>query len=126
MKIAVGTIVSFHDQQYRCVRTEPYYRPDRTRSDLAEWVSECADCGASFRFRTPVRVRSFVPNRRCDKHKRPGVPVGRPTARRQAVRPVSAKRRRGVARGRPAAPRSATTRQTLSAQVTSHGFTLLW
>jgi hypothetical protein len=38
--------------------------------------SRCAECGASFRFmRTEERVKQRAFSRRCELHKRPGVPV---------------------------------------------------
>jgi len=67
-----------HDgQRYELVRTEPYTRTDGSDTTLAVWRSMCPTCGEAFEVRTPSRARRFEPNRRCEKHKRPGVRVNR-------------------------------------------------
>ena len=68
----------FYDgQRYDLVRTEPYTRTDGSQTELSVWQSECPVCGEAFEVRTPKRARKSEPNRRCGKHKRPGVRVNR-------------------------------------------------
>ena len=68
----------FYDgQRYDLVRTEPYTRTEGSQTELSVWQSECPVCGEAFEVRTPKRARRFEPNRRCGKHKRPGVRVNR-------------------------------------------------
>jgi hypothetical protein len=68
----------FYDgQRYELVRTEPYTRTDGGETELSIWQSECPVCGGAFEVRTPARARKFEPNRRCRKHRRPGVRVNR-------------------------------------------------
>lgn len=63
------------DQLYELARTEPYQRRDGTETELIVWQSHCATCGEPFELRTPSKASKFVPNRRCQKHKRPGARV---------------------------------------------------
>lgn len=62
-------------QRYDKIGHEPYTRIDGSHTQLAVWQSHCAECGAPFQFRAPARKRKLIPNRRCDRHKRPGVRV---------------------------------------------------
>ncbi len=66
----------YRGQRYELVRTEPYTRVDGGHTNLAIWRSACPRCGETFETRTSVRARKFG-NRRCPKHKRPGVRVNR-------------------------------------------------
>src|SRR5215475_13284366 len=57
----------------RLIRTDPYKCQDGREIVLQVWRSTCADCGEFFELKAPLRARRFEPNKRCDKHKRPGV-----------------------------------------------------
>jgi hypothetical protein len=69
------SIRTFKGQTYVYDRTEPHTRIDGSRTFLSVWISTCADCGDTFEFRTTTSARRFQPNRRCQKHKRPGCRV---------------------------------------------------
>jgi hypothetical protein len=69
------TSQTYRGQHYELMRQDPYTRRDGTLTTLAVWRSHCAQCGDSFELRTPVKSSKFVPNRRCQAHKRPGVRV---------------------------------------------------
>lgn len=71
----MGTEKTYHQQQYVCVGLRQHRRRDGTISVLAEWQSECAQCGDRFSFFIPSLSGKFMPNRRCRQHKRPGVRV---------------------------------------------------
>jgi hypothetical protein len=62
-------------QIYVYDRTEPHTRIDGSSTFLTVWKSHCAECGEPFEFRTTASARRFQPNRRCQKHKRPGCRV---------------------------------------------------
>ena len=64
--------LTYKGQVYYLDRTEPYTRVDGTQTRLRVWIGHCAQCGEPFECRTPARVTNFKPNRRCQKHKRPG------------------------------------------------------
>jgi hypothetical protein len=64
-------------QPYWRVGTEPYRRPDGSVTGLAILFSFCADCGYGFTCKAAQTSEAFKAlQRRCDEHKRPGVPVG--------------------------------------------------
>lgn len=65
---------TYDGQVYRLIAREPYTRKDGWQTTLLVWSSPCAQCGSLFQLRSPIRGR-FQPNRRCQKHKRPGVRV---------------------------------------------------
>ena len=67
----------YGNQTYFCIGDEPYTRKDGGQTRLLLWQSPCYTCGALFIFKTPASESAlkFSPNRRCDKHKRPGVRV---------------------------------------------------
>jgi hypothetical protein len=65
----------FDGQSYEFARTEPHTRRDGTETTLMVWRSHCAQCGEPFEVLTPAGSGKFSPNRRCQKHKRPGVRV---------------------------------------------------
>ena len=64
-----------HGQRYELVGTIPHTRKDSTETQLLRWVSNCAQCGEAFFVATPANAAKFEPNRRCQKHKRPGQQV---------------------------------------------------
>jgi hypothetical protein len=65
----------FDGQSYHLVKSEPYTRLDGGKTTLSVWQSNCPVCGAPFEVRTPANASKFQPNRRCSKHKRPGIRV---------------------------------------------------
>jgi hypothetical protein len=89
----LGTIIVHDGQRYELVRTEPYTRRDGHETTLLVWCSGCAECGAPFEFLTSLRKDGL--NRRCDGHKRPGIPVtprGRAGTRRHFANPKDRRR----------------------------------
>lgn len=70
----VGTTFSNRGQAFVCVAVEPYTRRDGSKTRLVVLQSACWQCGALFRFKIPFGCSydRVEPNRRCDKHKRPG------------------------------------------------------
>lgn len=62
----------YKGQFYRLIDNEPHTCRDGRETLLGLWETECAVCGESFLFRIPLRASRFEPNRRCQKHKRPG------------------------------------------------------
>jgi hypothetical protein len=66
----------YRGQAYWPLGTEPCIRKDGKPAILMRWRSRCASCGVWFEFKRSIKV-PFVPNRRCDKHKRAGVRVRR-------------------------------------------------
>jgi hypothetical protein len=65
----------FDGPKYHLVRSEPYTRTDGSETTLSVWQPDCPVCGSLFEVRTPASGRKFQPNRRCSKHKRPGIRV---------------------------------------------------
>lgn len=59
-------------QTYEAVLAEPYICRDGRETHLIVWQSHCATCGEPFTFKTAIYATRFEPNRRCQKHKRPG------------------------------------------------------
>lgn len=68
----IGTIRTEKSQRYEVVDTFERDRKDGSVALILIWESPCAECGEPFRFSTPQRTSKFQPNRRCQKHKRPG------------------------------------------------------
>lgn len=70
----MNEIRNYKGQDYKLVETLPYVRvSDGTETELAIWESSCAKCGEPFRFARPTEASEFHPNRRCRKHRRPGI-----------------------------------------------------
>jgi len=65
----------YRGQSYRAVGEVRHQRLDGSEATIVQWESACAQCGAPFVCAVPERSRKFQPNRRCQKHKRPGVRV---------------------------------------------------
>jgi hypothetical protein len=62
----------FHDQRYVEAGRFERRRRDGTLATIITWVSDCPVCGEPFTTTTPAASTKFQPNRRCQKHKRPG------------------------------------------------------
>lgn len=67
-----GGTRTFHGQRYVFVRAFDRERRDGTLATILVWRSRCADCGGPFEITTPAVAAKFQPNRRCQRHKRPG------------------------------------------------------
>jgi hypothetical protein len=68
----IGTARDHRRQAYIATGSFQRERKDGSTATVLEWTSHCADCGASFSFTAPAASTKFEPNRRCQKHKRPG------------------------------------------------------
>lgn len=64
-----------HGQRYTAVDGFDRARKDGTTARIIWWLSDCAECGAPFRFTTPEKSEKFAPVRRCPEHRKPGVRV---------------------------------------------------
>lgn len=62
----------FNGQRYVPVSLRPYTRKDGRPTLIACWLSHCPTCGEEFTCETPLFASKFQPNRRCQRHKRPG------------------------------------------------------
>lgn len=62
----------YHGQTYLLIGTRAHQRRDGSLTNLDVWQTKCADCGDTFEFSIPSKAKRFEPNRRCQKHKRPG------------------------------------------------------
>jgi hypothetical protein len=80
----VGDVFHRRGQRYEVVDVHPHQTRDGRLVPLLRVCSHCADCSEPFEFSaTASMIRRGVPlNRRCELHRRPGVPVN-PTARRR-------------------------------------------
>jgi hypothetical protein len=66
----------YRGQRYRRIGLKPHIRVDGGTTQLAIWESRCAECDEAFQFKTTARIRKLrQPNRRCRRHRRPGVRV---------------------------------------------------
>lgn len=77
MKLAVKKSFRCRSQEYWLVGTEAYETPDGRMGKLQCLFTHCPSCGEGFVLRataTAVKNRHNL-RRRCDKCKRPGVPV---------------------------------------------------
>ncbi len=68
----VGETLSYKGQLYTAVSSYERDRKDGSTALILTWASACATCGAPFTMTTPASSKKFEPNRRCQKHKRPG------------------------------------------------------
>lgn len=66
----VGLEISHGGQRYAVIGVEPYRRVDGGYTRLIVWQSRCADCGAEFITRSPLKFAGL--SRRCQTHKAPG------------------------------------------------------
>jgi len=67
----------YHGQMFRRVAEREHVREDGTLTWLTTWCGKCLECGASFECKSPTLSPTFSPNRRCSRHRKPGVKVGR-------------------------------------------------
>lgn len=77
MSGSMTTERTYRGQRYVIVGSIPYTRRDGTRTTLTRWRSWCPRCGDPFEFSMPTTATKFEPNRRCQKHKRPGSHVSK-------------------------------------------------
>ena len=68
----IGREILHHGQRYVVIGKFDRARKDGTAATILTWQSACAQCGAPFTLTTPAASTKFAPNRRCQKHKRPG------------------------------------------------------
>lgn len=71
----IGELIMLDGQRYELIGIEPYERKNGVQSHLLEWESHCADCGQRFTIKTGRSIKHL--NRRCDLHKKSGVPVAK-------------------------------------------------
>jgi hypothetical protein len=66
--------IKFYDgQSDELIGVVPHKRVAASETELLVWECHCPICSDTFEDPTPSRARTFEPNRRCQKHKRPGV-----------------------------------------------------
>ena len=70
--IPVGTVRDYQGQPYIVASQFERTRRDGTVATILVWQSPCATCGEPFTMTAPAAATNFQPNRRCQKHKRPG------------------------------------------------------
>jgi len=75
-----GTILKLQDQKYLMVGSRLYDKSDGTRVPLLIWETRCPECDVVFECQT--RLKEAWPNRRCPKHRRPGLAVKKRRKRR--------------------------------------------
>lgn len=68
----IGTIRNHDGQLFWVAETFMRERKDGSLAVVLVWVSQCATCSEEFSFTAPALASKFQPNRRCQKHKRPG------------------------------------------------------
>lgn len=68
----IGLTRDYKGQAYTVTGTFQRKRKDGTLATILQWTSPCAQCREPFTITTPAASRKFQPNRRCQKHKRPG------------------------------------------------------
>ena len=68
----VGAVREFLGQCYTVAGHFERARRDGSMATIVVWQSPCATCGQPFTITTPAASAEFQPNRRCEKHKRPG------------------------------------------------------
>lgn len=68
----VGDLIDYRGQRYVAADSFERRRVDGSTAIILVWESNCAECGDPFRITTPAKSSRFEPNRRCQRHKRPG------------------------------------------------------
>lgn len=71
----LGEVRNYRGQRYVLIEVHEHTRRDGGLTAIAEWTTNCADCGAEFSAFVPMRTTKFFPNRRCSRHRAPGVRV---------------------------------------------------
>ncbi|MFA1626064.1 hypothetical protein ACDY96_25920 [Rhizobium mongolense] len=74
-RTTIGAIATFNGQTYTCVGVTAHERANRRVTELAIWESRCPECGEAFTFQTSVTRGIVSPNRRCARHRKPGIKV---------------------------------------------------
>ncbi len=69
----LGETVIHRGQLYTAIELLEHERRDGETTMLLRWLSTCTQCGSPFSFTAPALASRFQPNRRCGKHKRPGI-----------------------------------------------------
>ena len=69
----LGTLLMIDGQRFEVVELIPHRRRDGQQTVLINWASHCARCGQPFRQSTSMTAK--FPNRRCQEHHAPGLPV---------------------------------------------------
>ncbi len=75
VRVTVGMRSSFNEQEYRCIGVTAHERANGRMTELAIWESRCPECGDPFTFQTSVTRGIVSPNRRCARHRKPGIKV---------------------------------------------------
>ena len=76
----IGTTFEYDHQRYRLVELIPYTRKtDQQQTMLLIWETRCPVCDEVFRVQTSKRIYNI--NRRCEKHRQPGVRVNKKAKR---------------------------------------------
>ena len=69
----VDTVLRLEGQRFVVVGSMLHRREDGERVPLIRWRSHCPTCGEVFECATSLKAK--YPNRRCEKHHRPGLAV---------------------------------------------------
>lgn len=64
-----GEVRSYRGQRYRPIGEHDHVKADGSQVRVADWETECAQCGITFRLFTTAK---WEPNRRCGACKAPG------------------------------------------------------
>ncbi len=81
---AIGTVLRLDDQAFELVEVEDYRRTDGQMTVLLCWSANCADCGAPFAAKSPLKSSGIA--RRCPAHAQAGRPVSGRRGRGRKVR----------------------------------------
>jgi hypothetical protein len=92
----IGDTIRQDGQTYRCVEYAPYISANGRGSIWLVLESRCAICQARFRYKTTrTAIGSDHFNRRCARHKMPGLPVARAQRlERRRIHDIAMKRAR--------------------------------
>jgi hypothetical protein len=81
----IGARVMDNGTIYTCVAVKPHTCLDGRETFLEVWQGACVVCSKPFTFTRPMGTSAWQVNRRCPKHKRPGVKARKPRAARPAA-----------------------------------------
>ena len=79
-----GSVVEFDGHPFEVMGYEAYVRRDGTSSSLIVWNTHCVDCGKPIELKTAFRSKTIT--KRCDEHKRRGIPATRAAMERMLTR----------------------------------------